>query len=199
MAINIPNWLNPFYTRNKSGDSIYMFSGNNEWTANTNNLYIAQNHPILTPALLFVSKLFSQARFHVEEVGTGKRVEHKILDLLNNPNYYQTKNDLLESLMFMQIAQGKAVLYVKKSFTFNEPESFFLLNVDLIEYPDDFITPMRNRAYDKTIANQRIVYDSMGENLKIKFGDLLFFYDLPNAMHKNMFDNSSRSKKSRIQ
>ena len=51
---------------------------------------------------------------------------------------------------------------------------------------------MRNRAYDKTIANQRIVYDSMGENLKIKFGDLLFFYDLPNAMHKNMFDNSSR-------
>ena len=86
MAINIPNWLNPFYTRNKSGDSIYMFSGNNEWTANTNNLYIAQNHPILTPALLFVSKLFSQARFHVEEVGTGKRVEHKILDLLIKEN-----------------------------------------------------------------------------------------------------------------
>jgi len=193
-SIPIPSWLNPFYSRSSNGDHIYSVTDQTGWGDNSSNLEISQNHPILTPALLFVSKLFSQAQFNIVNKRTGKKVDnHPLLDLLLSPNYYQTQNDLFESLLFMQIAQGKAVLYMKKDITFNESQAMYLLDSDLIEYPEDFKTPKKNRSYDKTIDNQKIIYDKEGENLKIKFGDLMFFYDLPNAMNKdNTFQTRSR-------
>jgi len=193
-SIPIPSWLNPFYSRGRNGDHIYSVTGQNGWGDNSTNLEMSQNHPILTPALLFMAKLFSQAQFSVVNKTSGKIVKnHSFLNLLQSPNYYQTQNDLFESLLFMQVAQGKSVLYLKKDITFGEAEAMYLLDSDLIEYPENFKTPKMNRTYDKTIDAQIIVYDKEGENLKIKFGDLMFFYDLPNAMNKdNSFETRSR-------
>ncbi len=191
MRFGLPKLTWPIWTRNSSGENFYDITAARDWGIKGSNLYIAQNHPILTPGLLFVSKLFSQAKFTVENV-KGKEVEHEILNLLKDPNYYQTQMDFLESLMFMQIAQGVAIVYIKRDISFKDVEAFYLLDKKLIEWPIGMKFPKGNRTADNKISSKKIVYDKNGENLIIKVSDLLFFYDLANCINKNPFEVKSR-------
>lgn len=193
MRLSLPKFITAIWERNSAGDNFYDLLSAGQWGMEGTNLAIAQNHPILTPALLFVSKLFSQAEFSVVDKSTGKTIsDHWLLKILQNPNFYQTQPDFLESLLFMQIAQGKAVVYVKKDISFGDVEALYLLNGDLIKWPEELRTSMLNRSKDKALMNTKVKYDEDGENLDIKIGDLLFFYDLPNGLDKNMFDTKSR-------
>lgn len=194
MRLSFTNTLFPFFNRNKSGESFYDINSSSNWTLeNFSNIEIAQNHPILTPALLFVSKLFSQANFYIIDKNTGEKVKkHWLLDLINQPNHYQTQNDFFESLQFGQIAQGQAVIYTKKTLGLDRPNTLYLLNPDLIKYPDGFKTKMY-RASSDAINRIKIIYDEHGENLSIKIGDLLYMYDTPNCLGtEHFFDNGSR-------
>ena len=193
MRLSLPKFITAMWERNSSGDNFYDLLASGEWGIKGSNLEIAQNHPILTPALLFVSKLFSQAEFQIQNKRTGKIIkDHWLIKILENPNFYQTGPDFLESLLFMQIAQGKAVVYVKKDISFGDVEALYLLNSDLIEWPEEFKTKKLNRSHDAKIKAAKIKYDADGENLDIKIGDLMFFYDLPNGLDKNAFDTRSR-------
>lgn len=165
------------------------------WGLTGNNLKIAQNHPILTPAMLFVSKLFSQAEFEMKNIKTGEVIkEHAVLTLLKNPNFYQTKTDLLESLQFMLIANGVAVLY-KKSIVGMDDQvpAIYLLDYKKITWPEGFKTKLSVINEKNEAGNVKVVYDEGGENLKIKLKDLMFFYDLPNGLDsKDIYKNKSR-------
>lgn len=185
-----------FWERNKAGDSWYTeLSEADGFGFSGTNLAIAQNHPILTPALLFVSKLFSQAQFYMINVKTGeKKFKHPVLEMLNNPNYYQTRFDLLESLMFMQISNGVAVLYRKTvPGMADETTSVYLLDYNKITWPDDFKTPFSIKNADNPVKDRKIIYDDNGEKLSIKIDDLYFFYDMPGAFdEKNLYKCKSR-------
>ena len=204
MPLNISKILRKLtWTRDSSGNNWYVENNGNGFGSGENmtNLELSQNHPILTPALLFISKLFSQAEFKVVNKETGKEEKnHWLIKLLNKPNLYQTQSDFLESLQFIQIAQGKAVGYLKRPIGFNEAEdidSIYLLDSDLIEWPlkykdANFRSPMLS-ARAKNVADDEIIrYDENGENLKIKVKDLIFFYDLPNMLQKNFYNVNSR-------
>ena len=191
------------WTKNSSGNNWYVENDGNGFGSGENmtNLELSQNHPILTPSLLFISKLFSQAEFKVVSKETGKEEKnHWLIKLLNKPNIYQTKSDFLESLQFIQIAQGKAVGYLKRPIGFNQPEdidSIYLLDSDLIDFPDEYNNAnFRSRMYSSRLEsvadNEEITYDKNGENLTIKIKDLIFFYDLPNMLQKNFYEVSSR-------
>ncbi len=199
MAWNILESLRKLtWTRDKSGNNLYVFGNGSGWSdpANFSNLGMAQSHPILTPALLFVSKLFSQADLKVINKKTGNEVgDHWLSKLLNKPNGYQTQNDFLESLQFIQIAQGKAVGYLKRPIGFNDSpdiDSIYILDSDKIKFPKDYRSKILSSTAKKAIDEQEVVYDEKGENLKIKIKDLLFFYDLPNCLNKNFYKVSSR-------
>ena len=195
MNISLPSLVNMFssmWTRNKAGDNLYLMNSEGNWSMSGTNLDIAQNHPIATPAILFVSKTFSQAKFKVKNKKTGKIVKnHWLLDKLDNPNYYQTNIDFLESIMFQQIAEGCSIVYQKKDISFGDTEALYVLNVNLIKWPEYFKTPMINNPISR-VGNKKIIYDENGENLEIKIKDLLFFYDMPNGLKKNKFENKSR-------
>lgn len=194
----LKNWNSPAYVRNAAGEYEYDAMSISDLTSlfeggPKNNLTIAQNHPILTPAMLFVSKLYSQVRFTVHNKKSGKELpNHWIAKLLENPNAIQTDSDLQESLMFMMIAQGKAVLYKKKALGFSEPDSLYILNSDLIKWPSNFKLKMKTKAGLESMLEQKVLYDYGGENLKIKIKDLIFIYDSPNCLNKNPFENESR-------
>lgn len=156
------------------------------------NLDIAQNHPILTPALLFTSKIFSQCRFEMINENTGKKVtSNPYLDLLNNPNHYQTSIDLFETLHFMMVAQGYAIGYKKKTPGVSIPNSLYILNPELIKWPERFKTKMMSYNNLKKETG-KIIYDESGANEEIKIKDLIFFYDMPNGLQKNFFKAKSR-------
>ena len=184
------------YEKDAAGTDHYYISDKGTWSQSKKNLAYALDHPILTPALLFTSNLFAQARFKVINSTTGEeKVNHQITQLLNNPNYYQSRIDFLESLQFLKISQGRTVIWTKRILGINdEIDSLYLLREDLITYPkEDWISPMVLKRSRKTIENQSIIYDKEGLNIRIKFRDLIFLYDLPNVSnHKNLFENRSR-------
>jgi len=87
MAFSLTNFIGSIWERNKAGENWYMPKQDGTWGLTGSNLEIAQNHPILTPAMLFVSKLFSQADFVMKNVKTGETsTTHPVLTLLRNPN-----------------------------------------------------------------------------------------------------------------
>jgi HK97 family phage portal protein len=190
----IPPFLRNVWERDNSGTNWYYVNNEGEYGEYGGNLAVAQNHPILTPAMLFVSKLFSQAEFYMKNKTTGEKVySHWMLDLLRSPNYYQTQNDFLESLMFMMIAQGVAVGLNRKITGMEEAETIYLLDICKIEWPEGFRTKLSARNETNPIRNKYVVYDRNGENLRVQIKDLIFFYDLPNGMNtRQMFKNCSR-------
>jgi hypothetical protein len=184
---DIRSFFSGLYQKMVNGDDYYFVDQyqDDRFGLTGDNLQVAQNHPILTPALLFTSKIFSQARFHIENEVTGNIVKnHRYLDLLNDPNFYQTRIDFLETLYFMTIAQGYSVMYKKKLPGVVWIDSLYILNPSLIEWPLEYKSSLGSR---KSIEKSNIVvkYDRNGENLDIKLKDLLFVYDSPNALNKN--------------
>jgi hypothetical protein len=191
--VGLKSFFTGLYERMVDGTHVYSITGRDDWGKNMSNLAMAQNHPILTPAMLFDSKIFSQATFEIYDKETKSVVkDHKLLSLLNNPNHYQTTIDLLETLRFMMIAQGQSVAYLKRVPGGLSYNSIYILNPDLIKWPDCYTTKMSSRALlDK--SNGKIVYDENGENIQIYLKDLLFFYDSPNGLDKkNSYKNKSR-------
>lgn len=183
------NW--PVWSRNSSGDNFYDVTSADKWAKFGSNIGLAEDHPILTPALLFVSKLFSQAGLRVVHISSGKeKPTHNLSRLFSNPNFYQTLPDLLESLLFTQIANGVGVLYAKKIFGTNMMNSIHVLDYAKIKFSDK-IKSGYLKSTDAFLDNT-IVYDEHGENITIKLRDLMFFYDLSNGAKKNPFEATSR-------
>ena len=171
------------YSKLRGGINEYLFDENGNWGLAGSNLEVAQDHPILTPALLFISKLFSQGEFKMVHNVSGKeKKEHWLIKLLENPNHYQTQTDFLESLMFMAVAQGEAAIYTKRVIGM-DPNSMYVINPKFIKYPDGYKTTLSHRkALEK--KDTTVIYDESGENIEIKLSDILFFYDMPNMLQK---------------
>ena len=188
------DWNFPIWTRDREGTNFYDITSAQDWFKNNSNLGIAQSHALLTPALLFVSKLFSQAEFKLVRKSSGEEVtSHPILSLLKRPNYTQTLSDFLESLMFSEIANGTGVIYTKKVFGTDNIQGLYVLDYSLIEFPDSLKKgKFKNKAsWDKALK-VTVKYDRNGEDLDIKLSDLLFLYDLPNSLGDNLFEAKSR-------
>lgn len=192
---DIPSFINPIWNRNENGDSFYDLKSYNDWTDSISNDEISQNHPILTPAILFVAKLFSQAEFKVKNKRSNKYSKnHWLLTLLENPNAYQTGSDFFETLMFSMISNGVAVVYKKRITGFeDEISSLYVLNYSKIKWPEGLTYKyLATTDADKFFKNEEIVYEEHGEKKSIKIKDLMFFYDLPNCLNKNPFKVKSR-------
>lgn len=180
----------PSWTRNKDGDNFYDITSITEWYNAASNLEIALEHPILTPALLFISKLYAQAEFKIFNSSKKEIKSHWVLNLLNNPNQYQTGADFLESLMFTMIANGTGVVYKRKPLGSIEVKELHILDFNLLVFPHNFDKLTSIKSDHK---NVKLKYDVSGEDLEIKLSDLMFFYDLPNAIYsKNKYKSKSR-------
>lgn len=194
MELQLPGFITSTWERNIVGDNFYDLTSFNNWCTNTSNSVFAQNHPILTPGILFIAKVFSQAKFRVKNSRTHREDKnHWLIKLLKNPNGYQTQQDFLETLMFSMISNGKAVVYKKYNIAFDEPRALYILDPNLIKWPDDIKQMFKSTSDFKTLyGNRTVTYDQNGENIEIKIKDLMFFYDLPNCLNKNPFNTKSR-------
>lgn len=194
-SIPVPNWVSsifPAWNRDVDGNTFVDITANQEWTNANSDLQLALNHPILTPAILFISKLFSQGEFYLERKSNkNKKTESSFLDLLESPNPLQTRPDFLETLMFVMIAQGVAVVALNRTLGFKEPDSMFVLDYDKIKWPEG-ITYKDFLSGKKSVMNKYIIYDQGKDFIKYRIDDLLFFYDLPNALQRNPFKVKSR-------
>lgn len=189
--MNFFNWTRQIYERSKDGNHHYFVDKEGKWSADASNLKIAQNHPILTPALLFRSQLFSSARFEITRKSTKEKVkDHWIIDLLNNPNSYQTRADFLEAVSFNEIAEGKCVIWKRILPGFTKPDELHILEQDKIKWPNAI---KKDPFYDFSDTEEDIVYDMPDGNEKtIPLKDIIIFYDLPNGLQANRIEVKSR-------
>jgi len=196
MHIRFPRINFPFFERNKKGDTFYDLREFKGWSLlNGTKTEIAQNHPILTPGMLFISKIFSQADFYLENKRTKERdYNHWLVKLLNKPNFYQTKSDFLETTLFQQIAEGVAVGWMRGTTGIEEKKVLYTLDVNKIQYPDNFATIYSRFNSENKIKNLKIKYDEGGQDEnEIPIGELIFWYDMPNALDtENPFKVKSR-------
>jgi hypothetical protein len=187
------NFKFPLWTRSRGGENFYDITAYEEWSKDTTNLYLSQTHPLLSPAMLFIAKLFSQAQLKVVRASTGEEAKnHSFLKLLKNPNYNQTQTDFLESLIFTTIANGVGVVWGKKTLGVGTVNSLYILDYTLISFPEEIKkNKYANRKNSK--GNIKVVYDKYGEDITIPLKDLLFFYDMPNQVNPdNIYDAKSR-------
>lgn len=192
--LNIKNFFDKLFYEGSQGENFYNITNFNEWSKENSNLALALEHPIFTPGALFVSKTFSLAKFKVVNTSTGKIVKnHWLLKVLNRPNFYSTRQDLLLSTMFYKIANGVGVIWLRRGVGLTEPDSIYSLNYELIKFPEEFKTEKIFSSDADDIEKLEIIYDESGENRKIKIKDLIFIYDLPVGVvdNKNMFKPKS--------
>jgi len=186
------NYLNQAlnYIRNRSGDHEYFIDEKGNWSKDASNINIAQNHPILTPALLFIGQLFSSGQFKLYEDADGAEVtEHWILDLLKNPNSYQTREDFMEALIFAQVAEGKVVIWQQTYPGFENPNELHILVKDAIEWP---VSIQADPFYDFENTTESVKYTVDGVQREIPVKELVLFYDLPNGLTHNRVEVKSR-------
>lgn len=184
----------PLWFRDKTGNSFYDITDFDNWTKDTSNMYLAQNHPLLSPAILFIAKLFSQAEIEITRSSTKKLYEnHPMASLFIKPNYTQTFSDFLEALLFTQIANGVGVVWKKKTLGVSRINSLYVLDFSLMKFPDSIQKGKYINANSEKYKGVRVKYDELNENLDIPLSELIFFYDMPNGMNsKNVFEVSSR-------
>ena len=187
--------MNPTYERDASGtDWMFVENDKDPFTSGTENLQFALSHPILTPAILFMSNLFAQAKFTIKNKATGEIIEnHYLTKLLNDPNYFQTRIDFLEQIQFLKVAQGRVGIYLRRGVGVGEVDSMYALRSDLITYPDNFETKFGFKKKRSSYQSQKVYYDKDGENsMEIKMRDIIWLYDLPTVDNKNLTKNKSR-------
>jgi hypothetical protein len=185
------NNLGRLYERDAKGNHNYFVDSEGNWSNDATNIKIAQDHPILTGALLFRSQLFSSGKFKLKKKSDDEIIkEHWILDLLEYPNTYQTKSDFLEALAFSEIAEGKCVVWGRVLPGFDEPDELHILEQNKIKWP---LSMKNDPFYDFEASKEKVIYSTGdGTTKEIPLNQLIIFYDLPNGLQTNRVEVKSR-------
>lgn len=166
-----------YYERNVVGENFYQIIDENfSNIGEKDNMYVVTRHPILTTVADFVSKMFAQAEFWIEDSNGSKIENHPLLNTLKNPMYSLTMSDYLQAVYFAKIGYGTAVIHKRnKSVGFKGDVSLRLLNTNLIEFPTVSASIYKADNFDDI----KVTYDKNGEKTMIPIKELIFFRDLP--------------------
>jgi len=182
------------FIRNREGSTFYVRagSGNADWNDIGDKLVAGYTNPILLPAIQLIADYFSMAKFT-----DGGKETSPLIDLLNKPNIYQTRDDFLKQYIWYKYCSGFNYTYPVYAGTnnknINRVQSFQHLVPSKIWFDDNFKTPIiQTKGEGVNVLGQQIFYDKNEQNLKIAMSELLTFYDLANGLEKNMFTAPSR-------
>ena len=156
---------NPFiYERLRDGTHSYTHTLNENLldVDVKHGLKVGLTNPVLQPSLNLIARLFASARFS-EVNEDGKEVENsEIVNLLKNPNLYQSQQDFLEQFIWFKYCFGFMYMYPVHPVGMRTAEKTTLnnLNTAYITYGNNFKTPIVFRKADaKNIMDQRFEYD----------------------------------------
>jgi len=173
---------NYFYERDRSGNNYYWIgNGNCEWPDLSDKLNVARTNPILMPAINYIAERFANANFYVEKSNGEITQEHPIIQLLENPNPYQSRNEFLKSFIWYKKALGFVYVYNKSSVGtgISESTSLYNLNSSCIQYKTGSKTPM---LFNDESIDYDFIYNCDQGKIKVNTEDIIPFYDLSNGL-----------------
>lgn len=188
----------PFYKHLKSGKHQYLYyDGSADWDNIADKLKCGYENPVLLPILQLISFYASKAVFEVKNAKGEVIPNHKLTERIENPNIYQSKQDLISQFIWFKYCIGYTYMYPILPTTFKKPEyldALFNLDASLIEWPQNFKTRFVTLPDDVQAAQESTFkYDKNGQNLNISVNEIIPFYDLPNGLKsKNLLIAPSR-------
>jgi phage portal protein BeeE len=172
----------PFFKRLINGN--YLYTQRNSSSCDWKNyagygsyIELVDNHTILLPCFKYIQKYFSNVVFDtINDKGESK--PHWVLDTLNNPNPYQSKEDFLDQWIKYFLANGYTYLYNRTPSGVKDDGTFYNLNIGKVDFPEDYKSTLLFNGDEIKVT---IVYDKENLNAKINFKDIIPYYDNPNG------------------
>ncbi len=199
---------NPFvYERLRDGTHSYTHTLNEKLLDIDikHGLKVGLTNPVLQPSLNLIARLFASAKFS-EVNEDGKEVENsEIVNLLKNPNLYQSQQDFLEQFIWFKYCFGFMYMYPVHPVGMRTAEKTTLnnLNTSYITYGNNFKTPIVFKKSDaKNIMDQRFEYDDQKneQTLNLPVKSIIPFYDLANGIESsNLLTAPSRLRSIRTE
>jgi hypothetical protein len=192
---NLANYL---YTRQSNGTHSYTINrGATAFGSGTDKLELARTNPVLFAVIEIRAKLLSLAEFYVERNGE-KDYDDPIIQLINNPNHLQSKQDFLKQYEWYKMAYGYVYQRPVIAKGFEVPSAIFNLKSSRLTFPESpkshlIATKKEIEAYNEQI----IKYNKKGQDNKTyTLAELIPFYDITNDMSD--MDESQFTSPSRI-
>ena len=181
--------------RDRNGTFTYSFLDQSGFTNSDKYLELSLSNPVLLAIIALRSKIYSQMK--ISHIGVnGKPIENSpIIQLLKQPNYFQSQEDFLFQQMWFLSAAGTNLTY--KVNALSQTKSIYNLIPSEINLNDthkvkSFIS---TKAELKAYEDRKIIYTLDGQQMNIAIKDLIPTYDLANGLTCNsLMSSPSRLK-----
>jgi hypothetical protein len=178
--------------RDRSGQFSYTLLGGNSFDDNGKYLELYFKNPVLNTIVNIRSELYSQMKIqHFDK--NDKVIENSpYVNLLYNPNYFQSKEDFFYQQMVFLSTSGNNYIYQKKAFANELPKAIYNLIPSEIDLNDSqrlnkfLVTKQDINAFN----NRKIKYKLDGQTYDLYLTDILPLYDLANGLKDNTFFQS---------
>jgi hypothetical protein len=178
--------------RDRSGQFSYTFLGGNSFDDNGKYLDLYFKNPVLNTIVNLRSELYSQMKIqHFDK--NDKVIENSpYVNLLYNPNYFQSKEDFFYQQMVFLSTSGNNYIYQKKAFANELPKAIYNLIPSEIDLNNSqklnkfLVTKQDINAFN----NRKIKYKLDGQTYDLYLTDILPLYDLANGLKDNTFFQS---------
>lgn len=193
--MGIFSFLNRFVKveRDNVGNWSYWLKGDG-FGSDSNYLELSMTNPVLMTVIALRCKLYSQMMITAVDKNE-KEVDIPELKLLNNPNYFQSKQDYFFQQMWFISAVGSSYTYQIRPFTSEAPKAIYNLIPNKTDFKDvfkinKFITTQQDiREFERSL----IKYELDKTEYKLPLKDIIPFYDLSNGLeHNSLMKSPSR-------
>jgi hypothetical protein len=173
--------------RNRLGEFAYEFLGVGGFQNNEKFLELSLEHPVLMAIISLRSQVYSQMEIkHYDKA--GKVIENSpYIKLLNQPNYFQSREDFFYQQMWFMSACGFDYCYQKKAVGQELPVALYnLIPTDLdlnkVNKLNKFIATKEDI---EAFNDRKIKYKLDNISQDIRIGDVIPFYDLANGLRSD--------------
>lgn len=182
------------YVRGANGSHFYYKNRNTSFLSGIDNLKIAKENPVLNTCISIRANILSLANFHIED-GNGNAIENPIIDLINNPNAHQSRQDFLKQYEWFKCAYGWVYQRPYGAVGF-EPDAIFNLKSSCVEFDKKIKNPFVYADADiKEFYEQKFNYVTEFNRASYELKSIIPFYDITNGLsdeNKGIVTGTSR-------
>jgi len=178
------NWLHSLrnwtYERFSDGQVWYSVgNGDKSWELGDKLQTLLEN-PVTFTCTDLLADLFCQFKPLIN----GKENDnHPVVKLLNNPNDFQSKQDLLKEFIFFKQAEGWVYQYPVKLPGIKNVEKIYNLNPGKVSYAKDFPTRLIfESATLKEVKQRQFKYEEAHQKKTFDIQDIIPFFDIANGL-----------------
>ncbi len=177
------SWLSKFkyvFERDRSGNVWYQIGGGNTNWDLGDKLDCLLTNPVTFRCVDLISDLASQAIFSI-----GEQDNHPLIERINNPNPFQSKQDLLREFFFFKYSYGWVYQYdvVPDGFDYKNMSAIYNLNPSKVEFNKDFATRLIFEDESvKDIKEKQFKYTESEQEKTFNIEDIIPFFDVANGL-----------------